>query len=112
VCLWAVSSLKSALGYDDSLDVFGVHCVGGILGALATAVLNAPGLGGQGGDDFRIDSQLAIQATGVVITVIWSAVVSLIGYKVADAVVGLRVGEDFEREGLDTAEHGERAYVS
>ncbi|HAZ60626.1 MAG TPA: ammonia channel protein [Gammaproteobacteria bacterium] len=112
VCLWAVSSLKTALGYDDSLDVFGVHCVGGILGALATAVLNAPGLGGQGGDDFRIDSQLAIQATGVVITVIWSVVVSLIGYKLADAMVGLRVGEDYEREGLDTAEHGERAYVN
>jgi Amt family ammonium transporter len=112
VCLWAVSSLKTALGYDDSLDVFGVHCVGGIIGALATGILAAPGLGGQGPEDFRIGSQLGIQATGVVITVLWSAVVSFVGYKVADGLVGLRVGEELEREGLDTAEHGERAYVS
>jgi len=112
LCLWAVSSLKSSLGYDDALDVFGVHCVGGILGALGAGMLKAPLLGGQGGEDFVMGDQLAIQATGVLITIIWSAVVSIVAYKVADAMVGLRVSEDQEREGLDTAEHGERAYVT
>lgn len=112
LCLWAVSSLKTAMGYDDALDVFGVHCVGGILGAIGAGVLKAPWLGGMGGVDFNMADQVAIQATGVAITIIWSGVVAFLGYKVADAMVGIRVGEDFEREGLDTAEHGERAYVT
>jgi Amt family ammonium transporter len=86
--------------------------VGGILGAILTGVLNAPGLGGQGGDDYSVAAQVTIQVTSVVITIVWSGVVSIIGYKVADAVVGLRVVEDAEREGLDTSEHGERAYVT
>jgi Amt family ammonium transporter len=110
VCLWAVSWLKHAAGYDDSLDVFGVHCVGGILGAILTGVFVSPGLGGTGIDDYSMGGQVATQALGVGITVVWSAVVAFIAYKIADATVGLRVSEDQEREGLDTAEHGERAY--
>lgn len=112
VCLWAVSNLKGLCGYDDSLDVFGVHCVGGILGALATAIVAAPGLGGIKGDDYDMGGQFMIQLTSVIITLVWSGVVSIVGYKVTDAIVGLRVTEDVEREGLDTVEHGERAYVS
>jgi len=99
------------LGADDSLDVFGVHGVGGIVGAILTGVFYAPSLGGQGGDDFDMLSQVLIQAEGVVITIVWSAVVAYIAYKLVDIVIGLRVTEDEEREGLDTAYHGERAYT-
>ncbi|MFM1849568.1 MAG: ammonium transporter [Burkholderiaceae bacterium] len=110
VCLWAVSSLKKILGADDSLDVFGVHGIGGILGALLTGVFTAPGLGGTGKPDFSIASQVAIQAEGVIITMVVSAVVALIAYKIVDMVVGLRVTEEEEREGLDITSHGEKAY--
>jgi Amt family ammonium transporter len=110
LCLWGVSGLKKMLGADDSLDVFGVHGVGGIVGALLTGVFAAPGLGGTGADDFSIGSQLLIQAEGVVITMVWSAVVAYIAYKVVDMLVGLRVSEEEEREGLDIASHGESAY--
>jgi len=110
VCVWGVSGLKRLLGADDSLDVFGVHGVGGILGALLTGVFTAPGLGGTGKADFAIGAQLLIQAEGVIITIVWSAVVAAIAYKIADMVVGLRVPEDAEREGLDIRSHGETAY--
>ena len=119
VCLWAVTGLKRMLGYDDSLDVFGVHCVGGILGALGTAVFAAPWLGGTGvwdyvanavAPDYSISSQFTIQAIGVLTTLIWSAVVAAISFKVVDLIVGLRVPEDQEREGLDSTLHGEKAY--
>jgi Amt family ammonium transporter len=110
VCLWGVNGLKHALGADDSLDVFGVHGVGGILGALLTGVFTAPGLGGTGKEDFSIGSQVLIQAEGVLITIVWSAVVALIAYKIVDMVVGLRVPEEAEREGLDISSHGETAY--
>lgn len=110
VCLWGVNGLKRMLGADDSLDVFGVHGVGGILGALLTGVFSAPSLGGTGKDDFSIAGQLVTQAEGVLITIVWSAVVAFIAYKIADMVVGLRVPEDEEREGLDITAHGETAY--
>jgi Amt family ammonium transporter len=122
VCLWGVTGLKKVLGADDSLDVFGVHGVGGIFGALATGVFNSPNLGGPStvadwvtvtmttSTDFSIGSQLLIQAKAVGLTVVWSAVVSLIAFKIVDLVIGLRVPEEEEREGLDITSHGETAY--
>ncbi|MFY9509972.1 MAG: ammonium transporter, partial [Rubrivivax sp.] len=118
-CLWGVNGLKKMLGADDSLDVFGVHGVGGIVGALLTGIFNNQALGGPGlvtdwvtatvGSNGVFD-QFLIQAKAVGITVIWSAVVSLIAYKVVDMTIGLRVPEDEEREGLDITAHGETAY--
>jgi Amt family ammonium transporter len=110
LCLWGVTGLKKLLGADDSLDVFGVHGVGGILGALLTGVFTAPALGGTGAEDFSIASQLLIQAEGVVITIVWSGVISFIAYKFVDMLVGLRVTEESERVGLDVSSHGESAY--
>ncbi len=120
VCLWGVNGLKRLLGADDSLDVFGVHGVGGILGALLTGVFASPSLGGQGifdyvtnkmsADPYSIVNQVTTQATAIGTTVIWSAVVSLIAYKLVDVVIGLRVPEEEEREGLDITSHGESAY--
>jgi len=118
ICLWAVTALKKKLGYDDSLDVFGVHCIGGILGALLTAVFCSPSLGGTGVYDYVADAvapysmaaQFKAQLWAVLTSLIWSAVVALVSFKIVDMVVGLRVTEDQEREGLDTATHGERAY--
>ncbi len=122
VCLWGVNGLKRLLGADDSLDVFGVHGVGGIVGALLTGVFASPSLGGTGvcnyvtnkcGDpaDFPgIAAQVWIQFHGVITTVIWSAVVAFIAYKLVDLVIGLRVTEEEEREGLDISSHGETAY--
>jgi ammonium transporter, Amt family len=119
VCLWGVSGLKRLLGADDSLDVFGVHAVGGILGALLTGVFNSPSLGGPGfvtdwvtgATGFTsIAEQLVVQAKAVGVTVIWSGVVAFVAYKLVDLTIGLRVSEEDEREGLDTAAHGEAAY--
>lgn len=118
VCFFFVSKVKSWLGYDDSLDVFGVHGVGGIIGAIGTGIVVNPALGGTGVYDYVANAvgsydmaaQVTSQAWGVVTTVIWSTVVAVIAYKIVDLVVGLRVSEETEREGLDTAEHGERAY--
>jgi Amt family ammonium transporter len=110
LCLWGVTGLKKMLGADDSLDVFGVHGVGGIVGALLTGVFSAGSLGGVKGDDYSIGGQLLIQAEGVVITMVWSAVVAFICYKIVDMVMGLRVTEEAEREGLDITSHGETAY--
>ena len=110
ICLWGVNGLKRMLGADDALDVFGVHGIGGILGSLLTGVFTAPGLGGTGAEAFSIGSQLMIQAEGVIITIVISAVIAVIAFKVVDLIVGLRVPEEEEREGLDTTTHGERAY--
>ena len=121
-CLWGVNGLKKILGADDSLDVFGVHGIGGILGAILTGVFNSPALGGPSfvGDwvtatsvtaaDYSIVSQVWIQCKAVLITVVWSGVVSFIAYKVVDLTIGLRVNEEDEREGLDITSHGETAY--
>ncbi|MBL8362658.1 MAG: ammonium transporter [Rubrivivax sp.] len=118
-CLWGVNGLKKMLGADDSLDVFGVHGVGGIVGALLTGVFNNQALGGPGlvGDwvtatvsSNGIGAQLWIQAKAVGLTIAWSATVALIAYKVVDLTIGLRVAEDEEREGLDITAHGETAY--
>ena len=110
VCLWGIGGLKRMLGADDTLDVFGIHGVGGILGALLTGVFTAPGLGGTGAEDFSIVHQLGVQAEGVLITIVWSGIVAFAAYKLVDMVLGLRVSEEDEREGLDIASHGETAY--
>jgi len=112
LCLWGVTGFKRMMGADDSLDVFGVHGIGGIVGALLTGVFTAPGLGGTGGDDFNIASQLWVQAEGVLITMVWSAVIAYLAYKIVDVVIGLRVSAEDEREGLDITSHGETAYHS
>jgi len=121
-CLWGVNGLKRALGMDDSLDVFGVHGVGGIVGALLTGVFNSPSLGGPSAvadwvtvtmvtpDAYSIAAQVWIQAKAVLVTIVWSGVVSLIAYKLVDMTIGLRVSEEEEREGLDISSHGETAY--
>ncbi|RVT86048.1 ammonium transporter [Inhella crocodyli] len=121
-CLWGVTGLKKLLKADDSLDVFGVHGVGGILGALLTGVFASPSLGGPSAmgdwvtatmiapDAFSIATQVWAQAKGVLITIVWSAVVSVVAFKLVDWTIGLRVTEEEEREGLDIASHGETAY--
>nr|WP_225444849.1 ammonium transporter [Pseudomarimonas arenosa] len=111
ICFWGVTGLKRMLGADDTLDVFGVHGLGGIVGAILTGVFAAPTLGGTGGEDFSIASQVLIQAEGVGITILWSGVVAAIGFTLAKYTVGLRVSEEQEREGLDIASHGEAAYT-
>jgi Amt family ammonium transporter len=121
-CLWGVTGLKKLLGADDALDVFGVHGVGGIVGALLTGIFNSPSLGGPSfvGDwvtaelvkpeNYSIASQLWIQLKAVLVTIVWSGVVAFIAYKIVDLVIGLRVSEEEEREGLDISAHGETAY--
>jgi Amt family ammonium transporter len=110
VCLWGVTGLKKMMGVDDSLDVFGIHGIGGIIGAILTGVFTAPSLGGTGAEDFSIARQVFIQTEGVVITILWSGIVSVILFKLVDIVIGLRVPEEEERIGLDVTSHGERAY--
>ena len=112
VCYFFVAVVKNKFGYDDTADVFGVHGVGGLIGALGTDIFTAPALGGTGGADFSIASQFMTQLTAVVITIVWCAVVSAILYKIVDMVVGLRVSVEAEREGLDLSSHGEAAYHS
>jgi Amt family ammonium transporter len=121
-CLWGVNGLKKLLGADDSLDVFGVHGVGGIVGALLTGVFNSPALGGPSAvgdwvtvamvtpDAYSIAAQVWIQAKAVLLTIVWSGVVSVAAYKIVDLTIGLRVSEEQEREGLDISSHGESAY--
>ena len=121
-CLWGVSALKKMLGADDSLDVFGVHGVGGIVGALLTGVFNSPALGGPGyvadwvtagmvtAADYSIAAQVWVQFKAVLVTIVWSGVVSFIAFKLVDMTIGLRVSEEDEREGLDISAHGETAY--
>ena len=113
VCLWGVGGLKKMLGADDAFDVFGVHGLGGIIGAILTAVFASQSLGGTGGltpDTFAMGAQLWIQVKSVLLTIVWSGVVSFVAYKIADLLVGLRVQEEAEREGLDITSHGETAY--
>ncbi len=117
-----MSGLKKLLGADDSLDVFGVHGVGGIVGALLTGVFNSPSLGGPSlvgdwvtasmvtADAYSIGSQVLTQFKAVVLTIVWSGVVSVIAFKIVDLLIGLRVSEEEEREGLDITSHGETAY--
>ncbi|HWI23440.1 MAG TPA: ammonium transporter, partial [Lysobacter sp.] len=107
---WGVNALKRHLRADDSLDVFGIHGVCGIVGALLTGVFTAPALGGSGGGDYAIGHQLGVQALGVVLTIAWSGVVALLAFRIVRALHGLRVDHDAEREGLDISSHGESAY--
>ncbi|TDR47649.1 ammonium transporter [Tahibacter aquaticus] len=118
-CLWGVTGLKRLLKADDALDVFGVHGVGGIVGALLTGVFAAPSLGGSGiydyvankvADGYSIGGQLLVQGTSVLVTLVWSGVVAFIAFKLADLALGLRVPADEEREGLDITSHDESAY--
>jgi Amt family ammonium transporter len=122
ICFLFVAKVKNAIGYDDALDVFGVHCIGGIVGAIATGVLVAPYLGGVGLTDYAakpgsaspgdyvMATQVFIQLKAVLYTLAWSGIGSAILYKIVDLLIGLRVPVDAEREGLDVADHGERAY--
>lgn len=118
ICLWGCNGLKRLLGADDALDVFGVHGVGGILGAILTGIFADPALGGVGVydyvankvADYSIATQLVSQFWGIGTTIVWSGVVSLVAYKLVDMTIGLRVTEEEEREGLDTVSHGESAY--
>ena len=118
VCLFFCTIVKNAFGYDDSLDVFGVHCVGGIIGALGTGILVNPALGGTGVMDYATGkiadydfvAQMTSQCWGVGTTLVWSGIGSAILYKVVDVIVGLRATVEVEREGLDLVEHTERAY--
>nr|WP_244470868.1 ammonium transporter [Microvirga massiliensis] len=122
VCFFFCSTVKIALGYDDSLDVFGIHCIGGIIGAIGTGILVNPALGGVGIPDYvsnpgtlsvadyAFGPAVWAQIKGVVFTLLWSGIGSAILYKIVDAIVGLRVTQESEREGLDLADHGERAY--
>jgi len=112
ICFWAVASLKKMLGYDDSLDAFGIHAMGGIVGALLTGVFCAKSFGGAGFSDHAtsIGGQLAIQAEAVLATVVYDAIATFIILKVIDIVIGLRVSEEEEREGLDVTQHGEQVY--
>jgi Amt family ammonium transporter len=120
--LWGVNGLKKMLGADDTLDVFGIHGVCGILGALLTGVFNSPALGGPGfvadwvtatgiaAADYSIAAQVLVQAKAVGVTILWSGIVSLIAFKIVDMTIGLRVSPEDEREGLDITSHGESAY--
>ncbi len=110
ICFWAATSLKRALGYDDSLDAFGVHGIGGIVGALLTGIFAAESLGGQGLSADSIGGQFVVQLIGVVFTIIYCGVLSFILLKIVDAIVGLRVSQDEETEGLDISLHDERGY--
>jgi len=118
VCLWGVTGLKKLLGIDDALDVFGIHGIGGILGALLTGVFNTWSMGGTGIVDYvnnkvidtEIGAQVWIQTQAVLTALIWSGLVAFVVFKLIDLTIGLRVSEEEEREGLDTASHGERAY--
>ena len=111
VCFWSTSSLKNHLGYDDSLDVFGIHGIGGIVGAIGTGIFASTSLGGVGyAAGVTMADQLLKQLTAVGTTLVWSGVISYILFKVIDVAIGLRVTEESEREGLDITEHGEKAY--
>ncbi|MDP4604943.1 MAG: ammonium transporter [Erythrobacter sp.] len=110
VCYFFVAKVKAKFGYDDALDAFGIHGVGGIVGAIGTGIVFSPALGGPGGEDFDMGAQLVTQATAVVATIVISAVGTAIAMYIAKAITGLRVDEESEVNGLDISEHGERAY--
>jgi Amt family ammonium transporter len=114
ICLWGVGGFKRLTGVDDAFDVFGIHGLGGIVGAILTAIFAAPVLGGTGGlspDSFAMGHQLWVQTKSVLLTLAWSAIVAFVAYKLADWTVGLRVSEEHERQGLDITSHGESAYT-
>ncbi len=110
VCFLIVSKVKPKLGYDDSLDAFGIHGVGGMIGAIGTGIVYAPSLGGPGAADYAMGAKLLVQVEAVLTTIVWSAIGTVIAILIAKAVTGLRVSPEVEREGLDLGEHGERAY--
>ena len=110
VCFFAVSVLKPRLGYDDALDAFGVHGIGGMIGAVGTAIVYAPSLGGPGAADYAMGAKLLVQVEAVVTTILWATFGTVIAILVAKAITGLRVAPEVEQEGLDLGEHGERAY--
>jgi len=120
ICLLFVSTIKNRLGYDDTLDVFGIHCIGGIVGAIGTGIVADPALGGQGFFDYTqfpaavgsydMAAQVMTQLKAVGVTLLWSGFGSALLYFIVDKAMGLRPTADEEREGLDLAEHGERAY--
>jgi len=110
VCYYAVTLVKTKLGYDDALDAFGIHGVGGIVGAIGTGIVYAPMFGGPGDGSVGIGAQLGIQLAAVATTIVWAGIGTVIAMYIAKAVTGLRVSEEVEREGLDLGEHGERAY--
>jgi ammonium transporter, Amt family len=120
VCLFFCTTVKNALGYDDALDVFGIHCIGGIVGAIGTGILVNPALGGVGiidyvagkVADYDFVTQVVAQCKAVLVTLVWSGVGSFVIYKVVDMLVGLREPLEREREGLDISDHGERAYTA
>ncbi|OCC24093.1 ammonia channel protein [Croceicoccus estronivorus] len=110
ICYFAVAKLKPALGYDDSLDAFGIHGIGGMVGAIGTGIVCSPALGGPGGDDFMIGAQVWIQIKAVLVSIVWAGVGTAIAITIAKVLTGLRVSSEVEVEGLDIGEHGERAY--
>ncbi|MCV2872104.1 ammonium transporter [Defluviimonas sp. WL0050] len=110
VCYFFVAVVKNKMGYDDSLDVFGIHGIGGIIGAIGTGIFTAPGLGGTGGEDYAMAAQTWIQIQAVVITILWCGIASAVLYFIVDKTIGLRVANDDERRGLDLTSHGESAY--
>jgi Amt family ammonium transporter len=110
VCWWASTSMKRRLGYDDSLDVFGVHGVGGLLGTILLGIFMAPSLGGSGAEDFSMGKQLGVQSLAAVVTAVYSIIVSFVLLKVIGAVIGLRVSQSEENQGMDMSTHGEAAY--
>jgi Amt family ammonium transporter len=110
VCYYAVTFLKPKLGYDDALDAFGIHGIGGMIGAIGTGIVYSPAFGGPGKPDFDMGHQLFVQVAAVATTIVWAAIGTVIAIYIAKALTGLRVSEEVEREGLDLGEHGERAY--
>jgi len=112
VCYYAVAVLKPKLGYDDALDAFGIHGIGGMIGAIGTAIIYAPSLGGPGAADYDMGAKLLVQLQAVGVTILWAAIGTIVAIYIAKAITGLRVSVEVEREGLDLGEHGERAYNS
>ncbi|HSG33274.1 MAG TPA: ammonium transporter, partial [Sphingomonadaceae bacterium] len=110
VAFYAVAKLKPKLGYDDSLDVFGIHGVAGIVGAIGTGIVYSPALGGPGGEDFVMGAQVWIQTKAVIVAILWAGIGSAITAAIVKAVIGLRVTDEAESDGLDISDHGERAY--
>ena len=110
VCYLAVAKVKAKFGYDDSLDAFGIHGVGGIVGAIGTAVVYQPFLGGPGDGSTALSAQLGVQVFSVLVTIAWAGIGTLVAGAIVRALIGLRVSEETEVDGLDIGEHGERAY--
>ena len=110
VCFFAVSVLKPKLGYDDALDAFGVHGIGGMIGAIGTGIVYAPSLGGPGAADYAMGAKLLVQIEAVATTIVWASIGTVIAITIAKLLTGLRVSPEVEQEGLDLGEHGERAY--